>query len=261
MNAAAPRGGSVGPRAAPAQTLILARDVCRVYGEGAATHAAVDRVSFDVQRHDISLIFGPSGSGKSTLLSIVGGLDRDYTGSVELFGSELRELTDKDVSRLRAEHVGFVFQSFQLLSHLSVLGNVTTPALFAVDSDASRDERGIRARGLEVLERVGLADRATARPGELSGGQRQRVAIARALFNEPELLLCDEPTGNLDQETGEQVIDLFQELHESSQVTFVIVTHEERLLRIGSRRMDMIDGRLTEIDPNNANENKSEDST
>ena len=234
-------------RQAPGAPLIVARDVRRVYGEAAAARAAVDGVSFDVRRHDISLIFGPSGSGKSTLLSIVGGLDRDYRGSVQLFGSELRELTDKDVSRLRARHVGFVFQSFQLLSHLSALGNVTTPALFGRDAGTTKehDARGIRARGLEVLERVGLADRAQARPNELSGGQRQRVAIARALFNEPELLLCDEPTGNLDQETGEQVIDLFQQLHAESDVTFVIVTHEERLLRIGSRRHDMVDGHLT----------------
>ena len=252
MNAPSPRAESRPAPAGSDHALILARDVRRVYGEAAASRAAVDGVSFDVRRHDISLIFGPSGSGKSTLLSIIGGLDRDYAGSVELFGSELRDLTDRDVSRLRARHVGFVFQSFQLLSHLSVLGNVTTPSLFAPEvrsktrhGDES-NERRIHERGLEVLERVGLADRAQARPSELSGGQRQRVAIARALFNGPELLLCDEPTGNLDQETGEQVIDLFQELHAESDVTFVIVTHEERLLRIGSRRLDMLDGRLTE---------------
>ncbi len=254
MNATSPRTDSQSAPAASGQPLIAARDVRRVYGEAAATRAAVDGVSFDVGRHDITLIFGPSGSGKSTLLSIIGGLDRDYSGSVELFGPELRDLTDRDVSRLRAQHVGFVFQSFPLLSHLSVLGNVTTPSLFAAEMTKGGDRGGrgeghIRERGLEVLERVGLADRAGARPGELSGGQRQRVAIARALFNEPELLLCDEPTGNLDQETGEQVIDLFQELHAESDVTFVIVTHEERLLRIGSRRLDMLDGRLTEAAP------------
>ncbi len=252
MNASSPRAGSRPAPAGSDDPLILAHDVRRVYGEAAACRAAVDGVSFDVRRHDISLIFGPSGSGKSTLLSIIGGLDRDYAGSVELFGSELRDLTDRDVSRLRAQHVGFVFQSFQLLSHLSALGNVTTPSLFAPEALSGTNngdepgERRIHERGLEVLERVGLADRARARPSELSGGQRQRVAIARALFNGPELLLCDEPTGNLDQETGEQVIDLFQELHAESDVTFVIVTHEERLLRIGSRRLDMLDGRLTE---------------
>ena len=243
--------------------LIEARDVRRVYGEAAAARAAVDRVSFDVQRHDITLVFGPSGSGKSTLLSIIGGLDRDYEGSVKLFGSELRDLTDTDVSRLRAAHIGFVFQSFQLLSHLSVLGNGTTPALCAANVARSESDNtgSTTARGLAVLDRVGLADRAHARPGELSGGQRQRVAIARALFNEPELLLCDEPTGNLDQETGEQVIDLFKQLHAESDVTFVIVTHEERLLRIGTRRFDMIDGRLDEHHDDTDNDQASSEAT
>lgn len=220
------------------------RGLSRIYGRGSAATKALDRVSLDVAAGDVALVFGPSGSGKSTLISIMAGLDRTYEGSAKVNGQELNQLSDPRAARLRAEQIGFVFQSFHLLSHLSVLGNVTVPALFSTSPSRQTTDRG-----MHVLERVGLQARANDLPSSLSGGQRQRVAIARALFNSPSLFFCDEPTGNLDQGTGEQIIDLFESLHAESGATFVIVTHEARLMRIATRRLDMLDGRLTEVEP------------
>ncbi len=187
------------------------------------------------------LIYGPSGCGKSTLLSLLGGLDRAFSGDLALFGSAVKDLSDRDLSRLRGRRIGFVFQAFHLLPHLDVLSNVTAPSLFA---DATAEQKVVAERGLAMLERVGLSDRAKSSPGELSGGQRQRIAIARALFRQPDLLLCDEPTGNLDRKTGEQIIDLFAELHGDLRTTMVIVTHEDRLSRLAHRAIHMFDGRL-----------------
>jgi len=231
------------PGAAAGTIVIEARDLTRVYGTGNATRTALDHVAFAVQARQIVLIFGPSGSGKSTLLRLLGGLDRNYSGKLSLFGQDLAELGDGELSALRNRRIGFVFQTFHLLDHLSALANVTAPSLFG---EGFFDPVRAKARAFEVLERVGLADRAGAMPNELSGGQRQRAAIARALFNEPALLLCDEPTGNLDRETGAQIIELFARLHESLSTTIVIVTHEDRVSRIAERTLHMHDGQLLE---------------
>lgn len=220
---------------------IVAKDLTRVFGVGEAERRAVDGVSLEVVAGEILLIFGPSGCGKSTLLSIAGGLDRSFSGSLSLFGKDVSTLPDAELSRLRGDKIGFVFQAFHLLAHLSVLDNVMAPALF---SRAASGEARVKQRAVAVIERVGLADRLASRPAELSGGQRQRVAIARALLHEPELLLCDEPTGNLDRATGEQIIDLFAALHAELKTTMVIVTHEERLSRLAHRTLDMVDGKL-----------------
>lgn len=204
--------------------------------------ALVD-VDLVVPQGEFLCVLGPSGSGKSTLLGVVGALDRRYEGKVELFGKDLARLSDRAVAELRGQRLGFVFQSFHLLSHLTVLQNVTAPALFGGDAS------GADARGMALLERLGLADRASDRPAQLSGGQRQRVAIARALLNEPSLLLCDEPTGNLDEEIGAQAIELLAELHREKDITIVAVTHEERLARVATRTLMLRDGRLTEQEP------------
>jgi putative ABC transport system ATP-binding protein len=219
--------------------VVRGRALERTFGRGDAARKAVDGVSLEVAAGEVVLVFGPSGCGKSTLLSMLGGLDRAYGGELSLFGKDVDKLSDRQLSRLRGERIGFVFQAFHLLSHLTVLDNVTTPELFGPKPEAKAHERG-----LEVLERVGLADRAGSRPEELSGGQRQRVAIARALLHRPELLLCDEPTGNLDRKTGEQIIDLFASLHEEYGTTMVIVTHEDRLARLADRKLFMLDGKL-----------------
>jgi putative ABC transport system ATP-binding protein len=234
-NPAPPRAGSTSTGAA----VVRATDLRKVYGDKRAERAALQGVSLAVNAGEFLAILGPSGSGKSTLLGILGGLDRIYEGNVELFGSDIASLGDKALARLRGKRVGFVFQSFHLLGHLSVLDNVLTPSLFDAEASGARDERA-----LAVLDRLGLKDRAADMPAALSGGQRQRVAIARALLQKPELLLCDEPTGNLDAETGAQTIELFRELHGQGSLTIVAVTHEERLAGVATRTLYLRDGRI-----------------
>ena len=212
----------------------------RTYGTASGIRAALDGVTLSVAPGELLCILGQSGSGKSTLLGIVGGLDRGYEGKVELFGEDLSRLSDSELARLRGGRIGFVFQAFHLLPHLTVLDNVLAPALF----DPAGTDRTDRA--LAVLERLGMKERVGDTPKELSGGQRQRVAIARALLLQPSLILCDEPTGNLDAETGAQTIELFQELHAEGGLTIVAVTHEERLARIATRTLSLAEGRVVE---------------
>lgn len=223
---------------------IRAEKITRVHDAGKGTRRALSEVDFAVESGEFVAVLGPSGSGKSTLLSILGGLDCAYQGKVFLWGEEIGAMSDTRLARLRGKHIGFVFQHFHLLSHLSVLENVTTPALFDPEADEVVDVR----RANELLERLGLADRTTDTPAELSGGQRQRVAIARALLRKPKLLLCDEPTGNLDVETGAQTIALFEELYRQDGLTIVAVTHEERLARVASRIVRLQDGRVVTLE-------------
>jgi putative ABC transport system ATP-binding protein len=218
--------------------VIQAEKVTRVHDVGKGTRHALSNVDCAVKSGEFVAVLGPSGSGKSTLLSIIGGLDRAYQGKVFLWGQDIGAMSDTQLARLRGKQIGFVFQHFHLLTHLSVLENVTTPALFDPDADDALDVR----RAQELLERLGLADRTSDTPAELSGGQRQRVAIARALLRRPKLLLCDEPTGNLDVDTGAQTIALFEELHRQDGLTIVAVTHEERLARVASRVVRLRDG-------------------
>jgi ABC-type lipoprotein export system ATPase subunit len=218
------------------------RDICKTFGHGAGRTQVLRGVSFDVPEGDFLALVGQSGSGKSTLLNIIGGLDKPDSGAVRVLGVDYATASEKNVARLRNRSIGFVFQAFNLLDHLTCLGNVTLPAAF------SSPTRDARERGLEVLRRVGLADFSHRRPSELSGGQKQRVAIARALLNAPSLLLCDEPTGNLDSETGKEVIDFFRELNERDKVTLLIVTHERRVSTVARRVIAMRDGRIAEAE-------------
>lgn len=218
-----------------------------MFGDAKAQRAALDGVTLAVKEGEFVAILGPSGSGKSTLLAIIGGLDRSYEGKAFLFGRDLAGLSDADLAELRRARIGFVFQAFHLLGHLTVIENVLTPSLF----ERGRSERGKpgfdpERRAMEVLDRLGMADRARDMPAQLSGGQRQRVAIARALAQRPSLLLCDEPTGNLDAETGKRTIDLFRELFDEGGLTVLAVTHEERLAEIATRTVRIAAGRVTE---------------
>jgi putative ABC transport system ATP-binding protein len=210
------------------------------YRMGELEVAALQGVDLSLRPGELVVLLGPSGSGKSTLLNIIGGLDQPDAGEVEVLGTDTLRADDKKRARMRNESIGFVFQAFNLLDHLDVLHNVTLPAAF------SKNSKDAETRAMEALRKVGLSDFAHRRPGELSGGQKQRVAIARALFGSPRILLCDEPTGNLDSETGKEVIDFFRELNAKDGVTLLIVTHERRISSVAKRVIAMRDGMLVE---------------
>ncbi|MFI6296122.1 ABC transporter ATP-binding protein [Nonomuraea sp. NPDC050790] len=201
---------------------------------------ALDEVSLRVARGDYVAVAGPSGSGKSTLLNVLGLLDRPTSGSYRLDGTETTALRDGARTRLRGERIGFVFQSFHLLAHRSVVENVMLAEVYG-----AHPRKGRRERALEALDRVGLSHRTGFPPGRLSGGERQRAAIARALMGGPSLLLCDEPTGNLDSRNTGSVLALFDELRAQG-LTIVVITHEDEVSRRAGRRVRITDGVLSE---------------
>ncbi|WP_433224105.1 ABC transporter ATP-binding protein [Microtetraspora malaysiensis] len=201
---------------------------------------ALDDVSLRVDQGDYVAVIGPSGSGKSTLLNVLGLLDRPTSGSYRLDGTETTELADGARTRLRGRRIGFIFQSFHLLAHRTVVENVMLAEIYG---DHAR--KGRRERALAALERVGLGHRVGFLPDRLSGGERQRAAIARALMGEPSLLLCDEPTGNLDSRNTEAVLDLFDELREQG-LTILVITHEQEVSGRAARRVRITDGVLVE---------------
>jgi putative ABC transport system ATP-binding protein len=206
------------------------------YGAGDALVRAVDEVDLEVAVGETVAVIGPSGCGKSTLLHLLGGLDRVSDGEVWLAGRRIDQLGEKALADMRRRDVGFVFQAFHLLDELTAVENVELPALLA-----RRSPRAARRRATELLERVGLADRASFLPAALSGGQRQRVAIARALSNEPLVVFADEPTGNLDSAATVEVLRLFETLHGAGQ-TLVVVTHDARIAATADRLISMRDG-------------------
>ncbi|MFC6952306.1 ABC transporter ATP-binding protein [Halorubellus litoreus] len=216
-------------------------DARKTYQLGEPVHA-LDGVSVDVPRGSYTAVMGPSGSGKSTLMNLVGCLDTPTSGSVFVDGADVGAMNDRERTRVRGEKVGFVFQTFNLMPRLTAVENVALPLVFR---GVSKDERHERAAS--ILERVGLGDRLEHAPNELSGGQRQRVAIARALVNDPALLLADEPTGNLDSETGANILDLFDELKAEGN-TLVMVTHERDVAERADRIIHLLDGKIERIE-------------
>ncbi|MBI3180260.1 MAG: ABC transporter ATP-binding protein, partial [Deltaproteobacteria bacterium] len=202
-------------------TLLRARQLTRRVTDAAGHVTILDQVSLDVATGERVALVGPSGSGKSTLLHILGALDPDYEGSVEIDGVRLEGLADHALAKVRNRTLGFVFQSYNLLGHLSALDNVLLPARFANETPDAQ-------RAHELLTSVGLGDKAHRKPQTLSGGERQRVAIARALFHRPKLVLCDEPTGNLDRETGKELLGLFARLTEEG-VALLIASHDQAI--------------------------------
>lgn len=218
--------------------VIATHDLCRVFELGDSTVHALDEVNLNIEQEELVAVMGPSGSGKSTLLNILGCLDRPDRGTYELVGQAVSEMEDRQLSHLRNQYIGFVFQSFHLLPRLTALENVMLPCRFALDGiDQMKD------RATELLDRLGLSDRMTHRPNQLSGGQRQRVAIARALVANPPLLLADEPTGNLDSKTAADIMSLLVELNQDGQ-TILIVTHENEVARHAKRVIHMRDGKI-----------------
>lgn len=230
-------------RPSPAQTdtaIIRVDDVWKDYRMGEEVVHALRGASLRIEANEYVAIMGPSGSGKSTLMNIIGCLDRPTKGEYWLAGQRVSELSDRALSRVRNHEIGFVFQTFNLLPRATALKNVEVPLLYG---GVARRER--RARAAQALEHVGLGDRMFHRPSELSGGQRQRVAVARALVNEPSILLADEPTGNLDTRTGDEIMELFGELHQAGQ-TIVLVTHEPEVAARARHHAVMRDGEITE---------------
>ena len=210
------------------------------YRMGAETIHALNGVDVAIHENEYVAVMGPSGSGKSTLMNIIGCLDRPSAGDYWLSGENVSKLGDRALARVRNRRIGFVFQTFNLLPRASALHNVEVPLLYG---GVGRRER--RARARQALERVGLGDRMSHKPNELSGGQRQRVAVARALVNEPDILLADEPTGNLDSRTGSDIMDLFGGLHDAGQ-TIILVTHEPDIAERARRHVHLMDGVVTE---------------
>jgi len=218
--------------------VILTHNLAREYEIGAEVVRALRGVDIQIRRNEFVAIMGPSGSGKSTLMNLIGCLDTPTAGEYWLNGQQVSELSDDALARIRNKEIGFVFQTFNLLPRASALHNVELPLIYAGASGRVRRERAALA-----LQRVGLGDRMEHKPNELSGGQRQRVAIARALVNEPSILLADEPTGNLDSATGNEIMNLFEELHTQGQ-TIVLVTHEHDIAEHAHRQIHLLDGKI-----------------
>ena len=216
-------------------------DVCKSYVTGPVVTEILRGVRLDVHRGDLLSIMGPSGCGKSTLMNIIGLLDRSTSGAYFLNGRETGAMSDSELSVLRNASIGFVFQSFHLLPRLTAWENVAVPLVYRGTGSAA-----MRRRAHEMLDKVGMGDRAGHRPGELSGGQQQRVAIARALVGGPDILLADEPTGALDAETGREIMGLFVQLNAAERLTAVIVTHDRGVARQCARRVRVLDGVLSE---------------
>lgn len=223
------------------EPVVRLRGIRKTYGQGEARVEVLRGVDLDVAAGETVALCGPSGSGKSTLLNIIGCLDRPDAGTYHLAGEDVSTLDRKAQAEARLRFLGFVFQSFHLLSDATALENVMLPLQYA---GVPRRER--RAQAERMLARVGLEDRTEHRPSELSGGQRQRVALARALVGQPQVLLADEPTGALDTRTGRQVMDLLTDLHADSELTVVLVTHDPEVAGWAGRRIDLRDGRVVQ---------------
>jgi ABC-type lipoprotein export system ATPase subunit len=217
------------------------RNVAKIYDLGSVKVRALDGIDLTVERGDVMVILGPSGSGKSTLLNMLGALDRPTKGRILFEGTSLARLSEGGLSKIRRERIGFVFQSFNLLPILSAVENVMLPL-----SPARGDKRRLRKRAEALLTSVGLEGRMHHRPSQMSGGEQQRVAIARSLINDPSILLADEPTGNVDSKTSEEIIALLRGVNRERGQTLIIVTHDTRLTAIATRIVRLLDGKVVE---------------
>ena len=220
------------------QNVIHTEHLCKYYALGDVEVRALHDISIDINYGEFAAIMGPSGSGKSTLMNILGCLDRPTSGSYLLDGTEVSEISDNRLAEIRNRKIGFVFQSFNLLPRISALENVMLPLLYSKNKSRARD------RALEALEQVGLAKRSKHKPKELSGGQQQRVAIARALVNDPEIIMADEPTGNLDSKSGKEIMQLLIRLNKENGKTVLMVTHDPKIGAVVPRVISVFDGML-----------------
>jgi putative ABC transport system ATP-binding protein len=236
-----PAGAADGP--ARGGVLVRLSEVCKVFGSAENPVQALRRVTFEILQGEYLSIMGPSGSGKTTLFNMIGALDRCTSGTVEIGGVRLNGLRDGELAFFRGRHIGYVFQSYNLLASMTALANVALPAVLA-----GEDPRAAEERAEAMLARVGLGHRLRHRPDELSGGQQQRVAIARALVNRPTIVLADEPTGNLDLQTGEEIIALLGEFARELGVTVITATHDYKMLKASDRIVWMKDGAIDRVE-------------
>ena len=220
--------------------LVLMRDIVKTYTLGDEKQVVLDHVNFSVKEGEFVSILGPSGSGKSTMMNIIGCLDVATSGEYFLNGREIENLDEKTLAHIRNREIGFVFQSFQLLPKSTVCENVELPLMYAGVGEKERRERAI-----SILNRMGLSDKINHYPNQLSGGQQQRVAISRAVVTQPSILLADEPTGALDQKTGKQVMQLFEELNNEGR-TIIMITHDANIAKYAHRIVKILDGKLSE---------------
>jgi len=218
------------------EQIIQLNNICRYYRMGIETVKAVNGISLTIHRNEYVALMGSSGSGKSTLMNLIGCLDTPSSGEYFLHNQKVSEMTDTELAEVRNKDIGFVFQTFNLLPRYSALDNVMLPLIYAGVNKKERLDRGV-----QILEKVGLADRQTHKPNELSGGQCQRVAIGRALINNPSIILADEPTGNLDSKTSMEIMALLQHIHQDGN-TIILVTHEEDIARYAHRIIRLKDG-------------------
>jgi putative ABC transport system ATP-binding protein len=226
---------------------IIAENLGQTYTSGGRPLVVLRDVDLDIAPEEFIAIVGPSGSGKTTLLGLLAGLDRPSSGGVTIDGRALGSLTEDERARFRAAHVGFVFQTFQLIPTLTALENVLVP--LELSGAVRENGAGLRTRAMDLLRRVGLGDRLDHYPAQLSGGEQQRVAIARAFANRPGILFADEPTGNLDADTGDTIIALLEELNREARTTMVLVTHDPALAARANRVIRLAGGRVVSIDP------------
>jgi len=222
--------------------MLQAKNIHKVYNNGKKALEVLKGVDLDIEKGKFIAIVGPSGAGKSTLLNILGGLDNPTEGEVIFEKEDIYSLKDLEISRVRNKKIGFVFQFYHLLSEFTVLENIVMPAL--INSKLKIQNSKLKEKALEFLKQVGLSDRATYFPSQLSGGEKQRVAIVRGLINQPSLLLCDEPTGNLDSGTGEEIISLIKKINLENRMTVVLVTHNIELAKVADRIYYLRDGIL-----------------
>jgi ABC-type lipoprotein export system ATPase subunit len=220
--------------------LIELRNLCKTYDLGEVKVEALKEVTLDIHAGEFVALIGPSGSGKSTLMNTVGCLDRPTSGSYRLEDQQVAGLSADELAQVRNQRIGFVFQNFNLLPRTTALENVEVPLVY----NPGHPRRQRRRRAIELLERLGLGDRLDHKPNQLSGGQQQRVAIARALVNRPSILLCDEPTGNLDTRTSREMMDLFRKLNEAEGLTVILVTHDPEVAKRAQRSLVLIDGEV-----------------
>ena len=226
---------------ASGKPIITMTGITKVYSVGGEEVRALDGANLTIREGEFVSIIGPSGSGKSTLMNIIGCLDVADSGEYILDGQSIEQYSEEELAKIRNKKIGFIFQNFNLLSRMSALSNVELPLIYQRIHLNDRKEKAQRA-----LDRVGLSDRSNHKPSELSGGQQQRVAIARALATDPAILLADEPTGNLDSKTGDDIMALFHELHRAGD-TIVLITHNEEIAKQAQRSIRIMDGRVTEV--------------